>query len=85
MSSGIRLAPSFAKGVARGAALCAAAAVLVAAAYLVEGPPRPSRAFDKTDPPYGPTFPFGAVQFLGQAAILAGAVYVARRWMRVRL
>ena len=35
--------------------------------------------------PYGPTMPFGMVQFVGQAALMAGGVYVGRRWLRVRL
>lgn len=86
MASGVRLAPSFAHGLRRLVVICAVSGVITAATIVIAGAPSPERPDQtKADQPYGPTFPFGLVQFVGQGAILSAGVYVARRWFRVRL
>ena len=85
MRSGVRLAPSVPEGLARSAMIFGAATVVALFAYRIVGPASRERAIEVRDAPYGPTMPFGLVQFVGQAAMLAGGVYVGRRWLRVRL
>jgi len=86
VSSAVRLAPSVAHGLRRLALILVVSGVITAATILIAGAPVLPKAGEKQpDPPYGPTVPFGLVQFFGQAAILAGGVYVARRWFKIRL
>jgi hypothetical protein len=84
-SGGVRLAPSWWQGIARSMMIVAAAVVVTLVSYEAIGAPSRARASEVKDQPYGPTMPFGAVQFFGQAALLAAGVYVGRRWLRVRL
>ena len=82
----MRLAPSWAHGLRRLAVIFAMSGIVTAATIVIAGDPSAPRPDQKkADQPYGPTMPFGLVQFFGQAAILAGGVYVARRWLKVRL
>lgn len=86
MASRVRLAPSLAHGLYRMALMLGAIGVISMATIEIAGPPAaPAPGQKKADQPYGPTFPFGLVQFFGQGAILAGGVYAARRWLKVRL
>jgi len=86
MSSGLRLAPTLAHLLGRSVVILLAAAAISGATLAVEGPPRAARArLERTGPPYGPTFPVGLVQFLGQAALFGAGVVVARKWLRIRL
>jgi hypothetical protein len=84
-NGGVRLAPSWWRGLARTTGIILAAVLVTLVSYGAIGAPSRTRALDVKDAPYGPTMPFGLVQFFGQAALLAAGVYVGRRWLRVRL
>ena len=82
----VRLAPSWGSAIARSCWVVAACALISAGVYAINGAPSQSRVReDRNGGPYGPTMPFGLVQFVGQTAILAAGVYVGRRWLRIKL
>jgi hypothetical protein len=85
MSKGLRLAPSLAHTLGRSLIVLLVAAAISGATLAVEGPPSAARARLERGAPYGPTFPFGLVQFFGQGALFGAGVVAARRWLRVRL
>jgi hypothetical protein len=86
MSSSLRLAPSLGHFLGRSVIILLAAAAISAATLVVEGPPSSARArLERSGPPYGPTLPFGLVQFVGQSALFGAGVLVARKWLKVRL
>jgi hypothetical protein len=82
----LRIAPSWGSAVVRTLWVLAACAVISLGVYAINGAPSQARAReDRNGGPFGPTMPFGLVQFLGQTAILAAGVYVGRRWLRLKL
>ncbi len=84
-SGGVRLAPSWPEAFARSAMIVGVSMLIWLAAIKIVGWPLKERAIEeKGGGPYGPT-PFGMVQFFGQAGMLAGGVYVGRRWLRIKL
>ena len=86
VASGVRLAPSFLHGLWRSAWIVLATGIVALAVRAIEGPP--SRAHvdrERERPPYGPTFPLGIAQVIGQGALLGAGTYVARRWLRIKL
>ena len=81
----VRFAPSWLHGLRRVALVLVASALVSAAVYAVNGAPSSERQPQHVDDVYGPTMPFGLVQFVGQGLMLAAVVYAARRWFKVRL
>jgi len=85
MANGVRLAPSVPEAFARSAMVIAAVTLIWLTAIRIVGWPARERAIpERAGGPYGPS-PFGVVQFVGQAAMLAAGVYVGRRWLRMKL
>jgi hypothetical protein len=84
--SSVRIAPSWPSAIVRAVLVIAASALVSLAAFAING--APSRARERpyrSEGPFGPTMPFGLVQFVGQTAMLAAGVYVGRRWLRLKL
>ena len=82
----VRIAPSWGSAIVRSVLVLLACALLSLGVWGINGPPSESRVReDRNGGPYGPTMPFGLVQFFGQAAILAAGVYVGRRWLKIKL
>lgn len=86
VSSAVRLAPSLAHGLRRLALVFVASGVITAATILIAGAPVAPKPGDRQpEPPYGPSSSEGVIQVLESVAILVGGVFVARRWLKVRL
>jgi len=83
--SAVRLAPSWAAGARRVALIVLVSALISGAVYAINGPPSAGRLREKLNDVYGPTMPFGLVQFVGQGLLLAAGVWAARRWLKIRL
>lgn len=84
--SSVRFAPSAAHAIRRVTVIVAASALVSLVLLAAVGWPSAARARpDREGGPYGPTPGFGLVQLLGQTALLGAGVYVARRWLKVRL
>jgi hypothetical protein len=85
VSSSVRFAPTFALAVRRTVLIVLAAALVGILTGVVMGAPSAARALEHRRAPFGPTFPIGLVQFGSQAALFALAVYIGRRWLRMKL
>jgi hypothetical protein len=82
----VRLAPSPAHALRRVGLILVASALISLAVLAVVGAPSRARVPEgKLNDNYGPTMPFGLVQFFGQGLIFAAGVYVGRRWFKIRL
>jgi hypothetical protein len=82
----IRLAPSFGRGLARGAVLLLGAGVVTLGAFALLGPPSEARLHGQNEiARFVPTLGHGLGQFIGESTLLAVVAYVGRRWLRVRL
>ncbi|HUO52663.1 MAG TPA: hypothetical protein VMT93_09095 [Gemmatimonadaceae bacterium] len=83
---GVRFAPSAAQALWRTLLILAAGALVSLGVYAVNGAPSASRVpAEGPGALYGPGLWPGLAQFIGWGAAVAAGVYVARRWLRVRL
>ena len=85
MSSGVRFAPSALHVMRRTAAIVLAIAIVGLGCRAFQGAPSLAREVEQKRPPYGPTLPFGLVQFTRQVAMFGVLAVVARRVLRVKL
>ena len=83
---GLRLAPSLRHAVGRSALVLLGAGVVAAGSFALLGRPSEARRYHQNEVlRFAPTPAHGLGQFAGEAALLAGIVYVGRRWLRVRI
>ena len=86
MTSLRNIAGSTGRVVGRSAVLLFAAGIVAAGTLVMEGRPVRSRDIHRDERArFASPLSRGLVQFFGEAMLTAGAVYLGRRWLRIRL
>jgi len=68
------------------AILILAAAFVALVLYSIIGEPSPARLYNHNEiARFNPSFVHGIIQFFGEAFLIAVVVFVARKWLRIRL
>lgn len=82
----IKLAPNFLKALLRVCIITVAAAIITLVLYYLLGQPSVSR-LDPEDKiaRFRPTLGHGILQFAGETFLIAIVIYIARRWLKVKL